>query len=1011
LPGLLVAAAGGAVLVGWGLDIPMLKSVLPGFVTMKANTAAGFILAGVALALLGCRGRRRAARWGALLCAEATAALGLATMVQYLAGVNLGIDQLLFREPVGTLATLAPGRMAPVTALNFLLLGAALVLAGARPTVAAAQRLALLAGLLGLLPLIGYWYGATANLGIGQYTQMALHTAGLFLLLSAGVLLLYPDQGPMRLVTSDTTSGWLLRRLLPLVIAVPLALGWLRVQGEHRGYFGCELGVVLVMITLMILLTGLVWWTAGTVSRMVAALHTERENLKAIFASSPVGMLLLDEDTVIVDANMVLARMVARVPDQIVRQRGGAGLGCVHSLETAKGCGFAHACPDCPLRRTVEGVLTTGVPAHGVEIQATLLIAGQEHHPWLRLSAEPVLLHGRRHVVVAVDDITESKLAGEALRARTQELQAINAELETQRGAVASHSREMRALLDGMPGYCFLKGRTGRYIAASEMFCRGVGRTGDSIVGATDADLFPPELARRYQDYDRQIFSGQVPVLEIEEQVLIGDKPMWMLTRIIPVLGADGAVERVVGVGIDITMRKEMEEELRTAARTDKLTGLPNRALFCDRLDQAILRSKRLKDYHFAVLFLDLDRFKTINDSLGHEAGDLLLREVAVRLRSVVRPGDSLSRRAREHTAARLGGDEFVVLLDGLADAADSAKVAERLLHALARPYQLQEHEVHATASIGVVTSALAGASAQDVLRDADTAMYEAKLAGKGRAVLFDLSMRRRVQDRLALESELHQALDREQLFLMYQPIVSLQTGQVERFEALVRWRHPQRGLIAPGQFIGIAEDIGLILAIDEWVLRAACDQFVRWRRSLGAQAPRSIAVNLSRKSLLLPDIPGTIRRVLESAGMDPASLHLEVTESAVMHDADTAVRVLRAIQGLGIKLDMDDFGTGHSSLACLHQFPIDVLKIDRSFVANIDRGRDFAALVHAVAQLAHNLNIAVVAEGIETVDQALVLQSLECEFGQGYLFSKPLLAEQVMGFKVRPMPLPGQAA
>jgi diguanylate cyclase (GGDEF)-like protein/PAS domain S-box-containing protein len=461
----------------------------------------------------------------------------------------------------------------------------------------------------------------------------------------------------------------------------------------------------------------------------------------------------------------------------------------------------------------------------------------------------------------------------------------------------------------------------------------------------------------------------------------------------------------------DITERKALEAELKASARTDRLTGLPNRALLCDRLQMAVLRARRLTDYHFAVLFLDFDRFKTINDSLGHQVGDLLLQQIAQRLRTTVRSGDSLSRQARQHTTARLGGDEFVVLLDGLADPADAAAVAERLLTSLAQPYYAGDHKVYATASVGIVTSAMPAAGPDDLLRDADTAMYEAKLAGRGQYVVFDIAMRERVQNRLHLENDLRQAVDAGQLFLMYQPIVSLQTGQVEGFEALVRWKHPARGLISPGQFIPIAEDTGLIIPVGEWVLRQACAQFVRWRQSMGPAAPPSINVNLSRNQLVLPDLAERIKTILEQTGMAPGDLHLEVTESAVMKDAAAATGVLRAIHDLGVKVDMDDFGTGYSSLACLHQFPLDVLKIDRSFVANIDRGRDFAALVHAVTQLAQNLNIKVVAEGIETLNQLLVLQSLDCELGQGYWFSKPLMPDQVPSFHVPPALLPGQAA
>lgn len=461
-------------------------------------------------------------------------------------------------------------------------------------------------------------------------------------------------------------------------------------------------------------------------------------------------------------------------------------------------------------------------------------------------------------------------------------------------------------------------------------------------------------------------------------------------------------------------MVEKRTAELRHAAFHDKLTGLPNRALLGDRLQQLMLRRKRLTDYHYAVLFLDFDRFKTINDSLGHNVGDMLLQEIGQRLRSVIRSGDSLGSATEgvyEHSIARMGGDEFVVLLDGLAKPDDARVVADRLLETFAQPYQLGEHLVHSTASIGIVTSDMNPASADEALRDADTAMYEAKLAGKGRYVLFDTRMLKRVQNRSNLENDLHMALDSNQLFLMYQPIISLKTGEIESFEALVRWNHSTRGLISPGEFIPIAEDTGLISSIGEWVLREACTQFVKWGKSMGEAAPRSISVNLSRNQLVLWNLPQTIQHVLEQCNMQPHCLHLEVTESTVMKDAATAIHMLKAIKAIGVKLDMDDFGTGYSSLACLHELPIDILKMDRSFVANINGGRDLTALVQAVMHLASNLRIGVVAEGIETEDQVLVLQSMDCEFGQGYFFSKPLMAEHVERFRVRLGTLPGQGA
>ena len=413
----------------------------------------------------------------------------------------------------------------------------------------------------------------------------------------------------------------------------------------------------------------------------------------------------------------------------------------------------------------------------------------------------------------------------------------------------------MRALLDGMPGHSFLKDRDGRYLAANQMFCRMLGKREEEIIGTTDMDLFPPDLALKRMADDQQVLGAEIPLLETEDLIGQGQNQAWMLTRKIPVPAVDGTVARLIGVSIDITARKAMEEALRTAARTDKLTGLPNRTMLCDRVQQAVLRSRLVPDYHFAVLFLDFDRFKTINDSLGHDVGDQLLQEIANRLRTIVRAGDSLSRLGGEHITARLGGDEFVVLLDDIAVPDDAALVADRLLLAFAQPYELGPHRVFSTASIGIVTSNLPFECAEDILRDADTAMYEAKMAGKNQYVLFDAAMRQRVQNRLTLENDLHKAVDAGQLFLMYEPIVSLQTGQIESFEALVRWRHPERGRDFTGRVyphrrgyrpdhhhwgVGVARGVQAIcaVALDHGAGRPADHQCQSVAQSTGAAGP-----------------------------------------------------------------------------------------------------------------------------------------------------------------------------
>ncbi|HEX8912156.1 MAG TPA: EAL domain-containing protein [Humisphaera sp.] len=477
----------------------------------------------------------------------------------------------------------------------------------------------------------------------------------------------------------------------------------------------------------------------------------------------------------------------------------------------------------------------------------------------------------------------------------------------------------------------------------------------------------------------------------------------WLLVNSEPVMQYGARADRaaVVATFVDVTERRRMEDELRRAATTDRLTGLANRALLSDRLRRAALRAARAPGYRYAVLFLDFDRFKLVNDTLGHEAGDDLLRQIAARLRAALREGDTVGGPAAGDDdggatgqAARLGGDEFVVLLDGLRAPADATLVADRLLAALAAPYRIGPHEVYSTASIGVVAPDPApGApapTAEDLLQDADAAMYAAKLAGKARWALFDPAMRRRASDRAALEADLRRAAGAGQLRLAYQPVVSLETGRVASFEALLRWRHPDRGDVPPAEFIPLAEDAGLIVPVGEWALREACRQLAAWRAA-GAAAGVRVAVNLSRAQLLVAGLPGLVRSVLAEHGLAAADLTLEVTESAVMRDPEAAARTLAGLRAVGVSLAMDDFGTGHSSLACLHQFPFDVLKVDRAFVAKLTDGRGFAALVQSVTLLARNLGMDVVAEGVETPEQVAALQALDCRYAQGYHFARPL--------------------
>ena len=432
----------------------------------------------------------------------------------------------------------------------------------------------------------------------------------------------------------------------------------------------------------------------------------------------------------------------------------------------------------------------------------------------------------------------------------------------------------------------------------------------------------------------------------------------------------------------DISERKRTEESLSYLAHHDGLTHLPNRTLLLDRLDQALARATRHKKT-VAVLFIDLDNFKSINDSLGHSVGDLLLRTVSERLSKSVRKGD---------TVARLGGDEFAVLFPDMSDSHDVAKIIKKLSKIFETPFQLMENEFFITASIGVSVYPNDGNQSEILLRDADTAMYRAKEKGRNNYQFFLPEMNVEVSERLALDSALRRALDRNEFLLHYQPQVDLITGRIVGMEALIRWRHPDRGMVSPGKFIPLAEDTGLIVPIGEWVLRTACMQNKAWQ-SIGID-PIRIAVNLSARQFQHPNLVESVSQALWDTGLDPQYLEFELTES-IMETAEAAITVLRKLSGMGIEISLDDFGTGYSSLSYLKRFPIGKLKIDQSFVRELTTDSEVVAIVSTIITLARSLRLKVIAEGVEKDEELSILRSLDCDEIQGYLFCRPVPAEE----------------
>jgi diguanylate cyclase (GGDEF)-like protein/PAS domain S-box-containing protein len=456
----------------------------------------------------------------------------------------------------------------------------------------------------------------------------------------------------------------------------------------------------------------------------------------------------------------------------------------------------------------------------------------------------------------------------------------------------------------------------------------------------------------------------------------------WVLSRGMAVFGEDKNAYRLAGSQTDVTLRKQAEIRLLHDALHDSLTELPNRALFIDRLNHVIERSKRDNSRIYAVLFLDLDRFKDVNDSLGHLTGDQLLIATAHLLQSILRPMD---------TVARLGGDEFVILLEEIKDVSDVTRVADRIQKKLMMATLLPNHTIFMSASMGIVLSTTGYDRPEDILRDADTAMYQAKENGRSRYEIFDSTMRDQIMLRLELESALRQAIEKEELDVYYQPVVDIKTGRTVWFEALVRWKHSERGLMLPGEFLPLADETGLIIQIDRLMMRKASAQLVQWQKQFPNDPPLGVSVNISGKHVTQPDFVDYIVQTLQETGLSAASLNLEITENAVMGNYEIILEVLDKLKIYGIQVQIDDFGVGYSSLNYLSHNSIKVLKIDRSFISKITVDPDYLKIVQAIIRLTHGLGLTVVAEGVETKEQLAQLNKLECEYIQGKLISMPV--------------------
>ena len=555
--------------------------------------------------------------------------------------------------------------------------------------------------------------------------------------------------------------------------------------------------------------------------------------------------------------------------------------------------------------------------------------------------------------------------------------------------ALQESETRFRELFENANDLIYTHDLDGKFTSLNRAGERITGYTREEALNITISDVVAPE----YLDYARRMtlrkLEGELPT-SYELEIIAKDGHRVLLELSTRLIYQNDRPVGVQGIGRDITSRRRTEEQLLYNAHHDALTGLPNRTEFMRHLQEAVDKTKADPTFKFAVLFLDLDRFKIINDSLGHVIGDKLLIGIAKRLMTCVRPRDIV---------ARFGGDEFTILLNKVSEPADATMIADRLQRKLSSPFKFGNYEVFSSASIGIIVSDEISREPEDFLRDADTAMYRAKESGKARCEVFDREMHAANMNLLQIETDLRRAISRGEFEVFYQPIVNLESSRAVEFEALIRWKHPVHGYIAPNEFISVAEESGLIVPVGRWILQGACRQIRKWQESLPDYKDLSVSVNLSAKQLINPALHDHVEEALQTSGLEPRHLKLEVTESTVIERSETALAVLSEMKELGLSFSMDDFGTGYSSLSYLHQFPFERLKIDRSFVDKMDHDPKSEAIVRTILLLGKNLRMEVVAEGIESRRQLNLLRSLSCPFGQGFLFSHPMNAKDAEKF------------
>jgi diguanylate cyclase (GGDEF)-like protein/PAS domain S-box-containing protein len=974
-----VIAVGSLVLASWVLDIEAGKRLLPGFQSMKFNTALCLVACGLVL------WRRAPASASASDPIAAFLALFIFvisgfTLFEYGSGWLLGIDNLVIFD-TATAPDNWPGRMSGATALCFSMIGAAWLISmiPMRHSTLILQLFALAVTIVSAAALIGYVFGVR-EFRLPLFSTMALHTAVLLFLCGLGMLLVRPGEGLMSSATSRYIGGRSLRRLLPFIAVTPILASWLSMQGVLAGHYSDAFGFALSSLS-SILVLGFVSWLGAD------ALNCEEERFRSTIDASPVATVMIDQGGIIRIANR-LVHSVFRYPDH-----GLVGLSVEQLLSE-------------PLRQSHEGYRreymrnpTQRILGVGRELFA-LRQDGTEFQAEIALN--PVQTADGRYVMAAVVDITDRVAAEQKilrLNRMHKVLSGINTLIvrtETRDSLFEGSTRiavedgELFAALivhyDSNLQQCeILHGHTAEEQIETRLL---IGLEVDSIrecvqqnrvvvrnnLAGDPGDDDPADLAKlgiralAAFPLASNSHSPEVALLLCGRESFFFDEPE--LRLLLEVAG-----------DISFAMANlDKSQELAYLTHFDKVTDLPNRLLLTDRLQQAMLQADSYQG-NVSILYMDLDRFKQVNDSFGHAGGDEVLRRVAERIGECVGKADTVS---------RWGGDEFIVLLPGQS-AGDAAGVANAISEALHSLIVLGgSRELFVSCSIGIAEYLHKSSDVDALINSARSAMSTIKEQGGNNYRHFVSGGDQASDDGLELETSLRQALGQKQFQLYYQPQIDIVSGRVLGLEALLRWHHPTQGMIAPNRFIPLAEKTGLIIPIGEWVLREACGQ-------VATQHGLKVAVNLSARQFHQKDLVAMIRRILDETGMPSANLELEITESALIYDVELAIATMEQLNDLGVSVSLDDFGTGYSSLSYLKRFPIDMLKIDKSFIDEVTTDPDSNVIVKTIIVMAHSLGLKVIAEGVETKEQLTMLREHGCDQAQGYLIARPLLCQEAL--------------